>query len=299
MQKIKYIYSTRFKHFLESTSDYTNCSFIFDLIDLEHQFLEKDYFEGTYIDFGKSTDCISFVDAKTILKEFKKEPNVDFEIWFNFKEETYWDNKRIEIKVGRFLNKMLGQIFDKEIQEFVLLYKSYHSSFNYNIEVVSGEDIIKYYNNKYYHIENNSGSLSESCMAYNTKNEKEAKKWGWDSTADKLQFYAKNPNIGLLILKYKDSDKIKGRALIWTLKNGKKYIDIPYIDFDFDYHLYEKYAIDNKCLYWKKHSEKIMAVETTEEIKSLFCSIGNKKAKISLPYLDTMIYNRKTNTLYK
>jgi aspartyl/asparaginyl-tRNA synthetase len=163
MQKIKYIYSTRFKHFLESTSDYTNCSFIFDLINLEGQSLEKDYFEGTYIDFGKSADCISFVDAKTILKEFKKESNIEFELWFNSKEESFWSDKKI----------------------------------------------------------------------------------------------------------------------------------------DFDFYLYEKYAIDNKCLYWKKHAENVMAVETTEEIKSLFCSIGNKKAKLSLPYLDTMLYNRKTNTLYK
>lgn len=299
MQRIKYIYTNRFKHLLESYINYTNCSFIDDLISLEGESLDKEYFEGTYIDFGINSNYISFVDGKTILKEFKKETNVDFEIWFNSKGENFWYDKTTEIKVGRFLKKMLGEVYDNEVQEFVLLYKAYHSSFDYKMEIVYGEDIIKYYNKDLYHIESKYSSLDESCMAYNTKSEKDAKKWGWTSIAEQLQFYAKNPNVGLLILRYKDSDKIKGRALIWTLKTGKKYIDIPYVDFDFDYNLYEKYALDNNCWYWKKHSENVMSVDTTEEIKSLFCSIGNKKAKITLPYLDTMEYNRKSNVIYK
>ena len=55
-----YHYSDRFKHFLESTVDCTNCCFIDDLIYSEKEKIE-DGFKGTLIDFGSQPNMISFI----------------------------------------------------------------------------------------------------------------------------------------------------------------------------------------------------------------------------------------------
>lgn len=301
---ISYIFSKRFRHFLEQSLEYTEYpDMINDLIYLDGKEIEDEDFRITLIDFGSKENMMSFISISKLTKVYKEETietKQDFYEWFEErkKDDLFWETNRTETKIGRFLSKMLGEeVCDEDVEEFVNLYKSYHSSSNYEMKIVYGDEILKYYNSDNQDIENYGGSLAGSCMNYDSESEEYCKKSGYESLADQLQFYAKNPNVGLLILKNKDSEKIKGRALIWNLKDGRKYIDIPYVDFEHDYYLYDKYAKDNNCLNDENNHCDYMEVESSPEVKSLFCSKGNKKPKFELPYLDTFTFNKKTNKI--
>ncbi len=123
----------------------------------------------------------------------------------------------ITIKIGRFINKIItdsgidtknryasGILYceQKDIENFVYLYKAFNcfDEFSKKFEIVSGEDIRKWY------LEDNNisiGTLGESCMRY-------------ENCQPFLDIYALNPEqINLLILKDNTGNKIVGRALIW------------------------------------------------------------------------------------
>jgi hypothetical protein len=76
-----------------------------------------------------------------------------------------------------------------------------HSS--YEFRLVSGEDIRKYYLRGNYARDTEIGSLGGSCM----KNE---------GCQKYLDIYVKNPEVRLLISVDTNSDKIRGRALVWS-----------------------------------------------------------------------------------
>ena len=98
------------------------------------------------------------------------------------------------------------------LMEKIKIINNYCSDY---FEIISGKDIIKYYNiDNYYSI---NGSLGGSCMK--AKND-----------YNKLVFYSKNSNISLIILKVKD--KILGRALLWTTITGDKIMDRIYVNDD-------------------------------------------------------------------
>lgn len=300
VKNIYCFYSPEFKQFLENTGKYTKrCKFINKLIKMDGMDIEDIEFKATFIDFGEKDNMVSYISPTKLLKLYKErnqeEEHGDFNEWLSEKKQEgfFFDVKRTQAKIGRFLSKMLGEINDAQVEEFVNLYKAHHSSARYEMKVVYGDDIIKYYNTENYNITNRDSSLACSCMNIH----------GFDTglcgdintTQNNLKFYSLNKNVGLLILKCIDSDKIKGRALIWKLKSGKKFIDVPYVNHEHDYQLYEKYAIDNQFLSESTHYDE-MEVELNDDIKKLF---GSKSGRVLLntPYLDTFNYDYYSNTL--
>lgn len=116
----------------------------------------------------------------------------------------------------------LSEPSQKDVEVFVNLFKACLLSNNYEFKLVSGYDILTYYLEENYFIPvNRGGTLTSSCMRYT-------------HCQDYLEFYAKNPNCELLIMfdKSISSEKIVGRALVWTL-NGEKYVDRRYYSLDF------------------------------------------------------------------
>jgi len=152
---------------------------------------EKDI-EKNYLDLGKGNDSISFViDAKA---KTLGEP---------------WKQSRNEIRVGkivRSLIKLSGESFtEKQIEDFVNKFKAVmdsKGSFE-RFEIVSGEEILKYYNINNYE-DFDEGQLGQSCL--NNK------------PHEIFDMYVRNPNVvKLVILKAPESDKIIGRALLWKV----------------------------------------------------------------------------------
>ena len=94
--------------------------------------------------------------------------------------------------------------------------------------MVQGESIAYWYNYKNYL--DRSGSLGNSCMS--------------NVDDEYFDIYMSNSDVcKLLILKSQENpNKIVGRALLWTLTGGEKYLDRIYTIKDSDIELFKDYA---------------------------------------------------------
>ena len=155
-------------------------------------------------------------------------------------KETIVGNKT-EAKAGRVVRKLLNdakvEFVDKDIEEFVNSFKARVDIVNDKfrlISILSGTDI-----KKAYKAENaaGGGQLGNSCMRH-------------DKCQDYLNIYATNPDTcQLVVIKDEDNGIIRGRALLWTLKNGKKFMDRIYTTKDSDMHLIQNYAKEQGWIY--------------------------------------------------
>jgi hypothetical protein len=195
-----------------------------------------------------------------------------------------WSKNRQNIKVGKIIRPLLKtnniEVSDKEIEEFVNLYKSTIDKINdkfHFFEIVEGDDIAFWYNiDNYYET---IGTLGSSCMrtAHST----------W------FEIYTKNPNqVNLVILKSDmDESKIVGRALLWYLPDGKKFMDRIYTTKDHNINLFRDYAKENG--WYVKYANN--SCETTQSIDPNGSKFNLGEVDITLdvkdydyfPYLDT------------
>jgi len=233
----------------------------------------------TLIDITDKNDTISFIQVNRILRaepETVKYPDSD--VYFlprkitNVKSNEFWNRGRTEMSIGRWVRRVIfdlhkSSISDSEIEKFVNQYKSsFDDKDKNNFEIVKGDDIKKWYLSKNY--ESEKGQLGNSCMRY-------------DRCQQYFDIYTKNPEVcSLLIMKStEDTDKIVGRALLWNLKDGRKYQDRIYTINDSDKILFSQWADNNG--YQKYDSSHIV-----KEVQ-----LGNHDYE-KYPYMDTFVcYN--------
>jgi hypothetical protein len=248
---------------------------------LSLQNTEKDI-EKNYLDLGKGNDSISFViDAKA---KTLGEP---------------WKQSRNEIRVGkivRSLVKLSGESFtEKQIEDFVNKFKAVmdsKGSFD-RFEIVSGEEILKYYNINNYE-DFDEGQLGQSCL--NNK------------PHEIFDMYVMNPNVvKLVILKAPESDKIIGRALLWQTNEGL-FMDRIYTSKDSDVALFKMYAgsidswskeLQTSSYKYRSDFHYFFQIEKNGEMKKgdLIVQLDNYGFN-KYPYLDTFCYyNRDTGQL--
>ena len=145
---------------------------------------------------------------------------------------SYWNKSRNPIKIGRLVNTIFpGKYSQKEVEEFTNKFKSLQTS--ERIYVVEGDDIYFWYKSENYY--ESKGSLGNSCM-----------KGGLEPW---FKIYTQNPGIcKMLIVTDEDEEgveKLKGRALIWEVKNVVK----SGMDFtEFDTFLDRQYAISDSIV---------------------------------------------------
>lgn len=108
------------------------------------------------------------------------------------------------IKVGKFVQKF-QKFSNKEIEDFVNLFKSSIEVSNETIELVSGEDIRHWYLNSNYY--SDISTLGSSCMRH-------------EHTQEYLDIYTKNPETCKLLI-IKRNNKLVARALVWKIHKVK------------------------------------------------------------------------------
>ena len=202
------------------------------------------------------------------------------------KEKEVWSKSRQEVSVGRGIRALLlttGEKFlDKDIEQFVNLYKSAIDKLNDKFsffDVVSGSDIAYWYNYNNYFVR--SGTLGSSCMA--------------GARASWLEIYTNNPDqCSMVIFKStEDINKIVGRALLWTLSDGKKFMDRIYTVADSDVQLFREYAKENGWYskYYNSSTEDgtSYAPNGATEKLDLVVNLSQKDYNY-YPYLDTLKY---------
>ena len=112
---------------------------------------------------------------------------------------------RGRVKMGKVIKKLIPEIPDKDLENLVNSLKSEQSG--YNIKLVKGKDILKYYKTescdpnllKY-------GTLQNSCMM-----DMESK------TPHIFDVYSKNPEKCQLAVMLNSSGQLVGRALVWKI----------------------------------------------------------------------------------
>lgn len=190
--------------------------------------------------------------------------------------DEYWTTSRRFIsKPGTFVTKIFKDISAKEVEKFSNLYKSFNKKQSFNLTVVSGRDIKRFYHWESY--QSDRGTLGASCMKH-------------DSSQRLLNVYSDNPEqIKMLVMTNSDG-LLMGRALLWTI-DSYKLMDRIYTICDEDLSFwFKKWATDNGFLYkseqnWYNTLQFEKNGDKKQEIR-LKISLTNREF-MRYPYMDT------------
>jgi len=184
------------------------------------------------------------------------------------------DNKILLLKPGRWFKSKFN-LSDKEVEEYSNKCKALLSPID--IKVVTGDDIIKYYDESTY-LYPKIGTLGNSCMKLNTMK-------------NRIISYKALPVS--LVVGFLDN-KVVARALLWTTNTGL-YLDRIYYTYDNQ---------SNSILKWaKEHNIKTRPKQNSRTVDSPDLSIdipyfkglsrmdiSNTYNSATLPYMDTFKY---------
>ena len=188
----------------------------------------------TLIDATDKNDKISFVQVNRIARDTNLKDLTSFKVGSDYK---FWREGRTpEYGIGRwvrhiFVDVQKSTLNDTQLEQFVNAYKSTFDSKDKDlIEIVEGEEIRKCYLEDNY--EEIKGQLGNSCMRY-------------ERCQAYLDIYVKNPEVCKLLVLRGDTGKVKGRALLWTLSDGERYIDRMYTIDDSDKIIFKEWGLKN------------------------------------------------------
>ena len=244
---------------------------------------EMEIGDANYLSISESDETkISFLTQKRldVIRKDCEEILVRYgysreEIEKHFLQKKWGPDFRYHARPGALVQKIFSFLPAKEVEIFNNLYKSALLINRYKFEVVSGEDVKKYYH--YSNYKSNSGSIGNSCM----KN---------DHCQSFLSIYTKNPDIvKLLILKERGEDSISGRALLWNFDDNKV-MDRIYSRNDEEFpFLFKQWAIENGYLY--KHDSRwqssLLFEKDGEKTEIPFSLKLEKYYFDKYPYMDT------------
>jgi hypothetical protein len=200
-------------------------------------------------------------------------------------DEIWTSKRRFIAKPGAFVNKIFKNISSKEIEIFSNLYKSVQNPDSLNFRIVSGEEIIDWYNEKNY--SSGTSSLNSSCMRYSF-------------CKNFFEIYVENPDVVKLLILTNNNNKLLGRALLWNTQ--VKVMDRIYTVKDEKYAFqFKKWASDNGYI-WKKEQKWNNTLYFTDDIQTSLLNLSVKLENFSCedyPYLDTFkFFDTKEGILY-
>ena len=199
------------------------------LLELEMEDLPTDI---TFVNSAEDIGYLTFHPMAKAIEKIKKTYSVDDDV--NIKDplnlqtnpnkkyhDTIYNNEingrtylsiytgnKNAIKIGKFIKKVLPSTTNEKIEDFVNELKAVQDNLKEKIEMVSGDEIAKWYKSENCYP---GGSLGNSCML----------------NRDFFDIYTQNPeSVNLLIMK--SGDKIVARALVWKIKETKPQLGFTY-----------------------------------------------------------------------
>ena len=295
-------FSTEFRKILVKLSSKSKIAV--DLFSVEKNFVKPDM---TFIGLSDEPGSISFTQMKNVEKSIKNGLSTKYKSWdtntidslidlkinkLNTGQlsrgdiDQFWDSEEFDLKsksrnftsIGKLVRKIFPNRYtDTEIEDFVNLYKS--TSINkFQFEIVSGDDIITWYNEKSY--KESIGELGDSCMRYSR-------------CSDYFDIYTKNPDVCQLLI-LKNSEGLIGRALLWTLENTinetNKFMDRIYSIDEPTKKLFEKWSDENGYIRrsnTKQHEFDKFVLGDTQITAQISVKLNNFKFD-KYPYMDTL-----------
>lgn len=179
------------------------------------------------------------------------------------------NDKEMKISLSKLLKYLGGEEILKkakgyEIEELISILKN---ESNDNFKLLKGSDICKAYQSS-----NCDSNKVDSCMT--------------DEPCSKFDLYTNNPNVvQLLVLINPENNKITGRALIWNLSDGTKFMDKIYT------------GNENKSFFYNYASQNNIKYGITPH-QSIYLDAPLTIKSDNLPFLDTFVfYNPNENKL--
>ena len=242
---------------------------------------------GNFITMSKEE-----IDSVTYIPKNKYDDTLEIGALFNQQKG------RVKIKIGRFIKKFISQniinelgISDKDIEEFVNIFKSYFIPSKNNLIVVDGGDILNWYLEDSYSktLGIKTGSLWNSCMRQSERNKF-------------MLLYAKNPDKVKMLIFLTENGKLRSRALLWQDvrdNNGLSYkvMDRVYSIYDHDVFLFKSWAKENGYISKLEQSAKCENLfDVNGYSVSINCFVSLPIHDLSYyPYLDTFKYYNPRN----
>ena len=245
---MRIFYSDQFRKLLEKVSKKNISNKIATiLLESEDSYTDLDVY--TAIDITDKNDMISYIQVSRLEREnptggtnIHKIPNVNLQaITLKSVSDRIWgDGRTPYYSIGRWVRHIFTDvkkeaISNTDLENFVIAYKMVYGlkdqkedDNDNRLELVSGEEIRKWYLEDNYEKDCETTDLGKSCMRYK-------------KCQEYFDIYVKNPEVcKLLILKSEtETDKICARALLWTIDNTSKgydnelYLDrIYFVDVD-------------------------------------------------------------------
>lgn len=247
-ETMRIFYSDQFRKLLEKVSKKNISNKIATiLLESEDSYTDLDVY--TAIDITDKNDMISYIQVSRLEREnptggtnIHKIPNVNLQaISLKSVSDRIWgDGRTPYYSIGRWVRHIFTDvkkeaISNTDLENFVIAYKMVYGlkdqkedDNDNRLELVSGEEIRKWYLEDNYEKDCETTDLGKSCMRY-------------EKCQGYFDIYVKNPEVcKLLILKSEtETDKICARALLWTIDNTSRgydnelYLDrIYFVDVD-------------------------------------------------------------------
>ena len=231
-------------------------------------------------------DWISEIDLKqNFFKAGDENDKVSFIQQNRVKDgvDPYTMAGRSDLKVGRAIKYIAKDLYDitindKQIEDFVNVYKAIPNEGESNFQFYIGDDIKNGYNTDNYY--SNYGSLGGSCM---------------NNEFSYIKIYRRNEKKVRLLVLLDDDGKICGRALVWKLDKSpceaEYFMDRVYTNRDFEVNKFIQYAEDNGFMYKQR-----MACGDEDAARFRYKGkelIGEIRVKLDgkqkeYPYMDTL-----------
>jgi hypothetical protein len=206
--------------------------------------------------------------------------------------DEYWTFKgRVHAKPAAAIKKILKDVTEKDLDLFTSLYKAATAHKDFLFDIVSGDDIKKYYHINSY--KRGDGTLTNSCMKH-------------DHCQNLFDLYINNPEVCQMLVMLDNDGLLLGRALLWNavdVETGieRKVMDRIYcIDDSKNVHYFKEWADDNgyiarrsqkwqDCLYFESYG-KVFKANLSIKI--------NSQIFVKYPYVDTFkFWDEKTSII--
>ena len=202
-------------------------------------------------------------------------------------ESDVWTtSSRFITKPGTFVGKIFKDISSKDVERFSNLYKSISKKAKFNLRVVSGEEIRRFYYYESY--QSDRGTLGASCMKH-------------DSSQKLLRIYSDNPEQVKMLVMLDENELLMGRALLWNF-DSYKIMDRIYTVCDEDLSpWFKRWATENGYLFkseqnWYNTLQFERIGDKKQELK-LKLTLKNKDHSY-YPYMDTFKFVDDEGTIY-
>ena len=251
--------------------------------------MDRELSSYTFIDISLDGKGIRYTESSRVVdylnEIYEKSPGFNPQKYLSVisnpePDSPLWQLNRIDIKVGRFIKRFLGDSFtDSEVENFVNKWKSSLKVEGEEFQFWSGDKIIEAYDTKNYKGEYGYNPLWNSCM---------------NDRGDLLDFYlfVSGLEVVVLVNSVNSVNKIIGRALLWTDTEGRKLLDRVYYINDSDYNKFIGLASENGWYYKKRNISGGSTWVLSGVGVRIKCKIKYPSESISelFPYVDSFYY---------